>query len=389
MRDLKSSVLAGLRRRRDDVDDSSVVARRDPDGPPQPTSDSTPVRSTGGNGSGSGPGYGPGYDDVNAIGNRLAEVLPKPAEDARTDFTQIQSLIADAVSTLDGAFAQLHADTSAQRALIDDMVSALSDGSGFDEDGQERITIGSFVRSTTDLVTSLVELTVKASEQSTEMVRSIDQMSTQMDEMIEKLSDIRSIADQTKLLSLNATIEAARAGEAGRGFAVVADEVRHLSQGSNEFNEQIQAQLEEMQAAMQRTRDLVNATASTDSEVLLTGKAELEAMTLQVNELNMMLNGNAEQAAQLSDSLARSTADAVRSLQFEDIVRQVAEHGEKCTDQLLEIFSIFPQQLGAIGPGNSGDARRVIVEAADEMEANAPRTPANQEDVSSGDIDLF
>jgi methyl-accepting chemotaxis protein len=65
----------------------------------------------------------------------------------------------------------------------------------------------------------------------------------------EMLEDIKSIADQTKLLSLNAAIEAARAGEAGYGFAVVTQEVSKLAVKSKKLAEDVSGILSQVKSS--------------------------------------------------------------------------------------------------------------------------------------------
>ncbi len=97
-----------------------------------------------------------------------------------------------------------------------------------------------------------------------EKVKEHTQRAVEQAKAVEKINvmteTIKSIADQTSLLSLNASIEAARAGESGRGFSVVAEEIGHLAIESKETVVGISNVVKEIHETVSAMCDCLNGT---------------------------------------------------------------------------------------------------------------------------------
>ncbi len=101
---------------------------------------------------------------------------------------------------------------------------------------------------------------VAEADRSSTIVNGLSEASKRIGGVVKLISQI---AGQTNLLALNATIEAARAGDAGKGFAVVASEVKNLAQQTASATEEIQKEIEGIQAISGETVQAISGVGDT------------------------------------------------------------------------------------------------------------------------------
>lgn len=334
--------------------------------------------------------------DVRKMMSQINLHLKDELDDVQENHQQIRQLVHEAVATLSDSFNGLHADSQRQSQIMHDLLKSMEQASENEEDsedaGNEAITLNQFVKVTTSVLDYFVEFMVGSAKQSIDTVTCIDDMAEQMEGIFQLISDVKTIADQTNLLALNAAIEAARAGEAGRGFAVVADEVRNLSIRSNQFNDQIRTRVIEAQNAIVSTRDLVGKTASADMSVVVKNKARVENMMEDLQSMESVVEGMVAEASGVAEQIGQRTANAVRSLQFEDIVRQVSEHGEERLNALHNLAEKIDFQLQSASADNMMEILSNLRDELDVLHASLEErkaTPAAQETMTEGEIELF
>ncbi|MCC5869896.1 MAG: methyl-accepting chemotaxis protein [Gammaproteobacteria bacterium] len=259
--------------------------------------------------------------------------LDQDVEGIELEIHRVQNLISESVGELTASFNRLHAIARSQSELLE---KSLGGGADATEDGGSTAT--------TEALQNFMEALVTVSSQSVAMATDTENMLQHLHGIFRVLEEARSLAEQTNLLALNASIEAARAGEAGRGFAVVADEVRKLSQRSAEFNEQIRERVEETRDAVARVQNNARGLVSFDI-AKTTAEKERIAHTLKRaeqarSEIRQKLMA---ELAPINTNLQKTVADAVRSLQFEDISSQAlgtaAEAVSRLTDLRVEVHA--------------------------------------------------
>ncbi|MBL3591394.1 MAG: chemotaxis protein [gamma proteobacterium endosymbiont of Lamellibrachia anaximandri] len=337
-------------------------------------------------------------------GSALASEMQGLADDLQTgvggltgslesELSQIRALVGDAVGTLQGSFNGINDQSQAQLDMVQAMLANVADNIE-NESGQ--VSFAEFAQETDKVLRFFVTHVVEISQNTMYMVETIEDMASQMDKADALLNDVKMIADQTNLLALNAAIEAARAGEAGRGFAVVADEVRKLSQRSNRFNDEIREVIVGSRDSISEAKDSVAKLASKDMTFAIQSKSKVDEMMEQIGQMNESTALHLSQVSEMSGRINYLVGDAVRSLQFEDIVRQLAGYSEHHIGRLNEIFRRVQSDIDGMMLDPAGSAETFAVKMGqlrvmiqEEFSQEQAHKPVDQTSMDEGDVELF
>jgi methyl-accepting chemotaxis protein len=307
------------------------------------------------------------------------------------DMVQQRTLQRDAIQSLIGGFTGIEGATREQADLVRELITA-----------SEKVKTAAgqnnqnYLEEMLSIVQRMANNIEASSKSSVQLVAVLNTMREQIMAIERLLGEIGGISKQTNLLALNAAIEAARAGEAGRGFAVVADNIRILSQRSSDFAVQIGSKHQVMKETIGRAGMVIGGIASQDLDLTLSTQSRVKQIVNELDELNKHTALQLKKIFAVADKISADVGDSVRSLQFEDLVRQLSERSSKRVGELRSAVAAIHESIATVDLHAGADvkllakAEAILAGKAEDLrKALVAGVSVSQNDMAQGDIDLF
>ncbi len=224
-------------------------------------------------------------------------------------------------------------------------------------------------RTASQLASSATTIAERGGQVVSQVVATMDDISSSSRKIGEIIGTIDGIAFQTNILALNAAVEAARAGEQGRGFAVVAGEVRSLAQRSAEAAREIKNLIGGSVERVEAGSRLVADAGATMNE-LVTSVHRVNDIIAEISAAAAEQNSGIGQVNQAMTQLDQATQQ--NATLVEEATRAAAELQAQ-SEQLREAMGSF-----RVDAAHSGTARAAGFVAAEPVPAVAPRVVARE-----------
>ncbi len=221
--------------------------------------------------------------------------------------------------------------------------------------GSESTELGERLRR---LFADMDEYLRTVNRQGNESCGTLEQIMTQLDNVVHPLEGFRKMDKALRMLSISTKIESARLGDLGAGFTTLAMDVEKLSQAVSEKSAGIMVQRQALTLLISNNLQMVRTTEENQyadaNRILAAIGSNLETLT----NMNTTCLATGNQVALISEQVAADIAAVVSSMQFHDITRQQVEH-------VIEALEKLRHHIAAAAETRDDAATTLIAETGD------------------------
>lgn len=288
-------------------------------------------------------------DDVNALVEEELGIL-------RDTLEQIQGLASDAVKTLSKSFNGLNDQVQAQSRLVHSTIGNVMKQT--EAKNSKHVSICELIEEFGEVIQYFIDLTEDVRRQRRDIIDHFDEMADHLDIISALLAEV-----ETK-------------------------EERYSG---------VHQQVKSVEHFLTDARRSLGEMTSWDSDMNLAtlAKGRIDITRDQLKQMNAFISENLDV---LSGQISTGVGMAVRSLQFEDIVSQLANNASIRLNRMGALIGKLKAKVGrlkVVGTGSDLDAMQVVREIQSDVSIfledlhDARNKPVQQASVSEGTVELF
>ncbi|MDX8398492.1 MAG: hypothetical protein R8K49_09280 [Mariprofundaceae bacterium] len=297
----------------------------------------------------------------------------------KTQVSQIESLLKDAIGSLHDSFDGISTESSGQMNILTSLMQQTV--------GQHDDTPNIFQRTVRagDILKHLIEMLIDNSRGSFKALEAMGSLQAHMIKAEKEQASSKSfLDDMSALLKVDGEVDKVA--------------MQKLLDDSMTRHDRKSALLEQVHAELTKSHKLIQKIASRDMDDVYSSKAEVEELMQHLYEINTFISGSRVEVTESNGRMRHHLGVAIRGLQFEDITTQSLGHTRLHLERMEGFVLRMTQGLSDINPseedGVSGYADKILAIHAEMLNykqslALDEKNPVSQQNLDEGDIDLF